>query len=93
MAVLEKKSKKKDKQGKHGLGLEAKTVAQAMLRHWLTIFVPGVICSLPGSWFVGSWFKSMCKHVGIRHAKTMAYHSRAKGHTEVAGREMLKKFC
>ena len=66
VAVPGKKSKKKDKKDIHGVGLQAKTVAQAMLRHWLTIFdVPAVICSDRGSQFVGSWFKSMCKNMGI----------------------------
>ena len=72
-----KKSKKKDKKDKLRVGVQAKTVAQAMIRHWLTIpDVSAVICSDRGSQFVGSWFKSMCKHMGIRHAKTVAYHSR-----------------
>ena len=73
VAVPGKKSKKKDKKDKHGVGLQAKTVANAMIRHWLTIFdVPAVICSDRGSQFVGTWFKTMCKHMGIRHAKTVA---------------------
>ena len=33
MAVPGKKSKKKDKKDKHGVGLQAKTVANAMIRH------------------------------------------------------------
>ena len=38
--------------------------ANAMIRHWLTIFdVPAVICSNRGSPFVGTWFKTMCKHM------------------------------
>ena len=66
VAVLGKKSKKKDKKDKHGVGVQVKTVAQAMIRHCLTIFdVPAVICRDRGSQFVGSWFKSMCKHMGI----------------------------
>ena len=70
VAVPGKKSKKKDKKDKHGVGLQAKTVANAMIRHWLTICdVPAVICSDRGSQFVGTWFKTMCKHMGIRHAK------------------------
>ena len=88
-----KKSKKKDKKDKHGVGLQAKTVANAMIRHWLTIFdVPAVICSDQGSQFVGTWFKTMCKHMEIRHAKTVAYHSRSNGRAEVAGRQMFEKF-
>ena len=93
VAVPGKKSKKKDKKDKHGVGLQAKTVANAMIRHWLTIFdVPAVICSDRGSQFVGTWFKTMCKHMGIRHAKTVAYHSRSNGRAEVAGRQMFEKF-
>ena len=93
VAVPGKKSKKKDKKDKHGVGLQAKTVANAMIRHWLTIFdVPAVICSDRGSQFVGTWFKTMCKHMGIRHAKTVAYHSRSNGRAEVAGRQMFENF-
>ena len=94
VAVPGKKSKKKDKKDKHGVGLQAKTVANAMIRHSPTIFdVPAVICSDRGSQFVGTWFKTMCKHMGIRHAKTVAYHSRSNGRAEVAGRQMFEKFC
>ena len=93
-AVPGKKSKKKDKKDKHGVGLEAKTVVHAMIGHWLNIFdVPAVICSDRGSQFVGFWFKSMCKHMGIRNANTVAYHSRSNGRAEVAGRQMFEKFC
>ena len=75
------------------MGLQAKTVTNAMIRHWLTIFdVRAVICSDRGSQFVGTWFKTMCKHMGIRHAKTVAYHSRWNGRAEVAGLQMFEKF-
>ena len=101
VAVPGKKSKKKDKKDTHGVALQAKSVAQAMIWHWLSIFgVPAVICSDRGSQFVGSWFKSMCKHMGIRHycahghsTKTVAYHSRSNRRAEVAGRQMFEKFC
>ena len=70
-----------------------KTVTLAIIWHWLTISdVPAVICSYLGSQFLGSWFKSMCKHMGIRHAKTVAYHSRSNGRAEVARRQMFGKF-
>ena len=93
VAVPGKKSKKKDKKDKHGVGLQAKTVANAMIRHWLTIFdVPAVVCSDRGSQFVRTWFRTMCKHMGIRHAKTVAYHSRSNGRAEVAGRQMIERF-
>ena len=34
----------------------------------------------------------MCKHMGIRHAKTVAYHSRSNGWAEVAGWQMFEMF-
>ena len=72
------------------MGLQAKTVTNAMIRHWLTFFdVPAVICRDRGSEFVGTWFKTMCKHIGIWHAKTVAYHSLSNGRAEVAGRQMF----
>ena len=93
VAVAGKKSKKKENKDKHGVGLQAKTVANAMIRHWLTIFdVPAVICSDRGSQFVGTWFKPMCKHMGVRHARTVAYHSQSNGRAEVAGQQISEKF-
>ena len=75
------------------MGLQDKIVANAMIRHRLTIFdVPAVICSDRGSQFVGTWFKTMCKHMGIWHARTLAYHSQSNGRAEVAGRQMFEKF-
>ena len=92
VAVPDKKSKKKDKKDKHGVGLQARTVATAMIRHWLMIFdVSAVICSDWGSQFVGTWFKMMCKHIGIWRAKTVAYHSRSNGWAEVAGQQMFEE--
>ena len=93
MAVPGKKSKKKDKKDKHGVGLQAKTVANAMIRHRLTVFdVPAVICSDRGSQFVWTWFRTMCKHMRIPHTKTVVYHSWSNGRAEVAGRQMFEKF-
>ena len=93
VAVPGKKPRKKDKKDKNGMGLQARTVANAMSRHWLTILdVPAVICSDQGSQVVGVWFGTMCKHMGIRHAKTVAYHRRLNGRDEVAGRQMFDKF-
>ena len=73
--------------------LQAKTVTQAMIRHWLTVFdVPAVICSDRGTQFVGAWFCLMCKYMGVRHARTVAYHSRSNGRAEVAGRQLFEMF-
>ena len=92
-AVPGKKSKRKDEKDKHGVGLQAKTIANAMIRHWLTIFdVPAVIRSDRGSQFVGTWFKTIRKDMGIGHANTVAYRSRSNGRAEVAGRQMFEKF-
>ena len=94
VAVPGKKSKKKDRRDQHGVGLQARTGANAMIRHWLTFFdVPAVICSDRGSKFLGRWFKTICKHMGIRHAKTVAYRSRSNGRAEVARRQMFETFC
>ena len=93
VAAPGKKSKKKDKRDKQGVGLQAKTVAQAMIRHWLTVFdVPAVICSDRDTQFVGAWFRTMCKYMGVRHARTVAYHSRSNGRAEVAGRQLFETF-
>ena len=91
--VPRKKSKKKDKKDKHGVGPQAKTMAQAMIRHWLTVFdVPALICSDRGRQLVGAWFCTMCRYMGVRHAKTVAYHSRLNGRAEVEGRQLFEIF-
>ena len=90
LAVPGKKSKKKDK---HRVGLQAKTAAQAMIWHWLTVFdVPAVICSDRGMQFVGAWFRTMCKYLGVRHTRMVAYHRRSNGRAEVAGSQLCEKF-
>ena len=62
VAVPSKQSKKKDATDKDGVGLQGKTVAQPMFRHWFTVFnVPAVICSDRGKQFVGPWFPNVCK--------------------------------
>ena len=93
VAVPGTKSKKKDTRDKHRVQLQAKTVVQAMIRHRLTVFdVPAVICSDRDTQFFGSWFRAMCKYMGVRHAKTLAYHSRSNERAEVAGRQLFEKF-
>ena len=93
VAIPGKKFKKGDMKDKHGVGLQANTVTQAMIWHWLTIFdVPAVICSHRRSQFVCSLFRSMCKHMEMRHAKTVAYHRRSDGRVDVTRRQMFEKF-
>ena len=59
----------------------------------VTVFdVPAVICSDRGTQFVGAWFRTMCKYMGVRHAKTVAYHSRSNRRVEVARRQLFEKF-
>ena len=68
-------------------------MAQALIQHWLTVFdVPAVICSGRGMQFVVVWFRAMCKYMGVRHAKTVAYYSRSNVRAEVAGRQLFEKF-
>ena len=90
VAVPGRKSNRKDKRDKHAVGLQAKTVAQAVIRHWWTVFdVPAVICSDRGTQFVGAWFRT---YMGVRHAKTLAYHSCLIGRAEVEGRQSFETF-
>ena len=91
VAVPGTKFKKNEKRDGHGVGLQAKTVAQAMIRHLLTVFyVVAVICSDRDTQFAGAWFCTMCKYMGARrHAKTVAYHRRSNGRAEVAGRQLF----
>ena len=35
---------------------------------------------------------TMCKYMGVRHARTVAYHSRSNGRAAVAGRQLLDNF-
>ena len=65
-----------------------------MIRQWLTIVkAPGFICSDRRSQFVGSWFKSMCKHMGIQHAKTVVNLSQSNSGAKVPGRQVFGRFC
>ena len=64
-----------------------------MIWHWFTVFdVPAVIWSDRGTQFIGAWFRTMCKYMNVRHARTMAYHSRSNGIAGVAGRQLFEKF-
>ena len=57
VSVPGKKLKTKDKTNKHGVGLQAKAAARAVITHWLTILdAPAAICSNRGSQLSGSWF-------------------------------------
>ena len=69
VAVLGKTYKKKYERDKHGVGLQATTVVQAMSRHWMTVFdVPAVISTARGTKFVGALFRTMSKYMGVRMA-------------------------
>ena len=73
-------------------GLLAKELAVMMIRHWLTVFgIPRTICSDRGPQFTGRWFKAMCSLMGIRHTKSVAYHSRSNRPAEVAGKQLFEK--
>ena len=58
----------------------------------LTVFdIQALICSDRGTQFVGAWFRTMCKYMGVRLAKTVAYHSRSNGGAQVAGMQLFEK--
>ena len=67
-----------------------------MISHWLTVLgTPKAIYSDKGSHLTAACFRTMCRLMGLRHARTVAYRSQCKGRAEVAGRqlfEQLKKF-
>ena len=71
-------------------GLTAEAVTSQMIRYWLTVFsTPKAIYSDNGSHSTGACFRTMCRLMGVRHARTMASHSRSNGRAEVAGRQLL----
>ena len=65
-------------------------MAQAMIRSWFTVFdAPAVVCSDEGTQFFGAWFCALCKYMGVKHAKTVAYHSRSNARVEVGAGNFL----
>ena len=59
-------------------GLTGAKVAKGMLYgNWRPFGIPSIITSDQGSHFVGSWWKFMCSHFGIRQAFSHAYHHQA----------------
>ena len=63
-----------------------------MIRHCLTVLdVAALMCSGRSTQFVGVCFCTMCKHMGVRHAKTMAYPSCLHGRADVASRRLFEK--
>ena len=73
-------------------GLTAKVVARQMISHWLTVFsTPKAISIDNGSHFTGAWFLTMCRLMGVHHARTVAYHSKSNGRAEVAGCELFEE--
>ena len=60
--------------------LTAEVVAHQMISHWPTVFgTPKAIYSGNGRHFTGAWFRTMCRWMGVRHARTVAYHSQCNG--------------
>ena len=53
--------------------------------------MPSLILSDHGSQFVGSWWKTLCALLGIRHAVSQAYHHRANGRAERAGQQLFER--
>ena len=74
-------------------GLTAQAVAKQMFhRAWSLFGVPSVITSDQGPQFAAAWWRTLCGCLGIRQAFAQAYHSRANGRAEAAGRELQRKF-
>ena len=73
-------------------GLTADAAARQMRSHWITVFgTPKAIHSENESHFTGEWFHTMCRLPGVRHARTVAYHSRSNGQAEVARRHLFER--
>ena len=61
-------------------GLTAEAVAHQMISHWLTVFrTPKAIYSDHESRFTGTWFRTMCRFMGLRPAQAVVYHIRSNG--------------
>ena len=61
-------------------GLTAEAVARQMIRHWLIVFgTPKAIHSDNGGHFTAASFRTMCRLMGMRHVRTVAYHSLSNG--------------
>ena len=72
------------------LGLTAERAAHLMLYDGWNLFgVPSIITSDQGPQFVGSWWKTMCRRLGIRQAFSQAHRPQANGRAEVAGRQLI----
>ncbi len=72
--------------------LTGEKVAKAMVKNqWRPFGVPSLILSDQGSQFVGSWWKTLCALLGIRHAVSQAYHHRANGRAERAGQQLFER--
>ena len=73
-------------------GLTEEASAHQMFSHWLTVFsTPKAIYSDNGSHFNRAWFRTMFRMMGVRHARTVAYHSRSNGRAEVARRQLFEQ--
>ena len=73
-------------------GLTAEAVPRQMISQWLTVFgTPKAINGANGSHFIGARFRSMCRLMAVRHARTVAYHSQSNCRAEVAGRQLFEK--
>ena len=73
-------------------GLTAERSVELMLQKWTDLGggIPSVITSDKGAQFVGGWFKTMCKRLGVRQAYSQAYRPQANGRAERAGRQLIE---
>ena len=71
-------------------GLTSDKVAKAMYAHWQMFGVPSRVTSDRGPHFTGTWWRTMCAHLGIRSAYAQAYHHQANGRAKVAGQQVMR---
>jgi hypothetical protein len=72
------------------LGLTAEKAAHLMMDDGWNIFgVPSIVTSDQGPHFVGAWWKTMCRRLGIRQVFSQAHRPQANGRAEVAGRVLI----
>ena len=72
-------------------GLTSEKAAKMMYYKWMDMGggIPSIITCDGGAQYVGNWFKTMCKLMGIRQAYSHAYRSQSNGRAERAGRQLI----
>jgi len=70
-------------------GTTAQVVADGFVQVWVSRFgVPAVVTTDRGAQFLSSTWACLCRHLGMRHVKTTAYHPQANGLVERLHRQI-----